>query len=55
MVMAVAQRAQAGERRELILFLTLTLSFAGVFLGVKYFEYSHKFHEGLLPGRFYSA
>jgi cytochrome c oxidase subunit 3 len=26
---------------------------AFVFLGVKYFEYSHKFEEGLLPGHFY--
>jgi cytochrome c oxidase subunit 3 len=25
-----------------------------VFLGIKYVEYSHKFHEGLLPGKFYS-
>jgi len=23
-------------------------------MGVKYFEYSHKFHEGLLPGKYYS-
>jgi len=53
MVMAVAA-ARAGKRRALILFLSLTLALAAVFLVVKYFEYSHKFHEGLLPGRFYS-
>ncbi|MGB9606835.1 MAG: cytochrome c oxidase subunit 3, partial [Bryobacteraceae bacterium] len=34
-------------------FLTATLALAGAFLGVKYVEYSHKFHEGLVPGRFY--
>jgi len=53
MVMAV-HAAQTDRRKQLIAFLVLTLVFAGVFLGVKYFEYSHKFHEGLLPGKFYS-
>lgn len=53
MVMAV-HSARAGDRRKLILYLALTLAFAAVFLGIKYVEYSHKFHEGLLPGRFYS-
>jgi cytochrome c oxidase subunit III len=33
--------------------LLITLACAAIFLIVKYFEYSHKFHEGLLPGRFY--
>ena len=32
--------------------LTILLSF--VFLVVKYFEYSHKYHEGLLPGAYFS-
>ncbi|RPI12531.1 MAG: cytochrome c oxidase subunit 3 family protein [Acidobacteriales bacterium] len=53
MVMAVAS-ARENRRRRLIGFLILTLLLAGVFLGVKYFEYSHKFHEGLLPGKYYS-
>ncbi len=53
MALAVAA-ARAGKRRALIGCLVLTLTLAGVFLVVKYFEYSHKFHEGLLPGRFYS-
>lgn len=53
MVLAV-HAAQTDQRKRLIVFLMLTLLFAGVFLGVKYFEYSHKFHEGLLPGKFYS-
>ncbi|MBI4875781.1 MAG: cytochrome c oxidase subunit 3 family protein [Acidobacteria bacterium] len=53
MVMAV-HAAQGGRRRRLIAFLVLTLLLAGVFLGIKYFEYAHKFHEGLLPGKFYS-
>ena len=32
----------------------LTIICACIFLGVKYFEYSHKFEEGLLPGTFVS-
>jgi len=52
MVMAVWS-AQNDRRKKLIVYLLLTLIFAGVFLGVKYVEYSHKFHDGLLPGRFY--
>jgi cytochrome c oxidase subunit 3 len=53
MVMAV-HAAQTDRRKRLIVFLALTFLLAAVFLGVKYFEYSHKFHEGLLPGKFYS-
>lgn len=41
-------RNQAGIR-----LLGATLLLAGVFMVVKYFEYSHKFHLGQLPGRFY--
>ncbi len=46
--------AQTSRKKLLILFLLLTLLCAGVFMVVKYFEYSHKFHEGLLPGKYYS-
>ncbi|MDP2996971.1 MAG: cytochrome c oxidase subunit 3 family protein [Bryobacterales bacterium] len=53
MVMAV-HAARTDRRKRLVAFLALTLVFAGVFLGIKYIEYSHKFHEGLLPGKFYS-
>lgn len=52
MVMAVWS-AQTERRKKLIVYLVLTIAFACVFLGIKYIEYSHKFHEGLLPGRFY--
>ena len=37
------------------MFLILTIICACIFLGVKYFEYSHKFEEGLLPPRWYHA
>ena len=52
MVMAV-HSAKHGHRKALNIYLVLTLICAAVFLGVKYFEYSHKIHEGLLPGKFY--
>jgi cytochrome c oxidase subunit 3 len=53
MVMAV-HSVRHDRSRQAIAFLALTLVFAGAFLGIKYIEYAHKFHEGLLPGRFYS-
>ncbi len=52
MVMAV-DAARRSKRERLILFLALTIALAAVFLGIKYFEYSHKIHEGLLPGKLY--
>ncbi len=52
MVMAV-WAAQTSKKKALVIFLIITLLCAGIFLVVKYFEYSHKFHEGLLPGKFY--
>jgi cytochrome c oxidase subunit III len=53
MVLAV-WAASMSKRKLLIWMLVLTLICAGAFLVVKYFEYSHKFHDGLLPGKFYS-
>lgn len=35
-------------------YLILTLLLAATFLVIKYFEYSHKFHVGQLPGHFYT-
>ncbi len=52
MVRAV-HSARTGKRQQLVIFLLITLMFAAMFLGIKYFEYSHKIHEGLLPGRYY--
>ncbi len=53
MVMAVLS-ARLNRRKSLILFLVVTLALACVFLGVKFLEYSHKVHEGLLPGKYYT-
>lgn len=45
---------QKGQRDRAILNLVLTFLLACAFLVVKYFEYSHKFHDGLLPGGFFT-
>ncbi|MBI5576237.1 MAG: cytochrome c oxidase subunit 3 family protein [Deltaproteobacteria bacterium] len=39
-----------GEQRLLKLFLSLTIFLAGVFLVIKYFEWTEKFAHGLFPG-----
>ncbi len=49
MVLAV-RAAQMGNRRPLITFLILTILLGSTFLGIKVVEYSHKFHEHLVPG-----
>lgn len=49
MAMAVSA-TQRGERNKALGLLAATIALAGVFLVVKYFEYSHKIHSGLLPG-----
>jgi cytochrome c oxidase subunit 3 len=45
--------AQLSQRRGLILCLSLTLMCAAMFLGVKFLEYSHKWHEKLLWSAMY--
>jgi cytochrome c oxidase subunit 3 len=48
---ALAVRSsQVGKRNETTIYLVITLLCACAFLVVKYFEYAHKFHDGLLPG-----
>jgi cytochrome c oxidase subunit III len=53
MVLAV-QAAKKGDKAKQVLFLSLTIVCACIFLVVKYFEYAHKYEEGWLPGRFYT-
>ncbi len=51
LTMALAvHAAQRGRRRAIIGFLIATILLGAVFLGVKAFEYTHKFHEHLVPG-----
>ncbi len=47
--------AQKNETKKTTILLLITLACAAGFLVVKYFEYSHKIHDGLLPGRYFSA
>lgn len=53
MVMAV-HYASTDQKSKTVFNLGATLAFAFGFLVVKYFEYSHKFHDGLLPGRLFN-
>lgn len=48
---ALAVRSsQTGERSKTSIYLIITILCACIFLVVKYFEYAHKVHSGLLPG-----
>ncbi|RPI26751.1 MAG: cytochrome c oxidase subunit 3 family protein [Acidobacteria bacterium] len=49
MVMGV-RAAQLGRRKQIVIFLLLTIVLGLVFLGIKAVEYTHKYHEGLIPG-----
>jgi cytochrome c oxidase subunit III len=42
--------AQRGKRNETTAYLVVTIACAFAFPVIKYFEYTHKFHLGLLPG-----
>lgn len=46
--------AQLNQKRNIIINLGITLALAGVFMVIKYFEWTHKFHLGIFPGEFYS-
>lgn len=46
--------AQLNNKKLVLTHLYITLACAFVFLFVKYFEWSHKIHEGLLPGRWFT-
>ncbi|MBN1204173.1 MAG: cytochrome c oxidase subunit 3, partial [Myxococcaceae bacterium] len=46
--------AKGGKNNLVALMFVLTIAMACAFLVIKGFEYSHKFHEGALPGRHYT-
>lgn len=53
--MALAiNRIQRGDRKGTTLYLALTILGALIFLGVKYVEYTGKFHGGVYPGTFFN-
>lgn len=53
-VVLAIHAAQQNKKGYVILNLVITIACALAFLVVKYFEYSHKFHAGLLPGLYFS-
>jgi cytochrome c oxidase subunit III len=48
------RNAQLGQRKLLITNICITILCAFGFMGVKYVEYSHKFHENILPGKHFN-
>jgi len=42
------------KKKTAVGFLVVTILLAATFLVIKYFEYSHKFHLGQLPGKYYT-
>jgi cytochrome c oxidase subunit III len=55
LTMALAVRAaQTNERRGTVRFLALTIVLGSVFLGVKAYEYYHKYEQHLVPGTSFS-
>jgi cytochrome c oxidase subunit 3 len=56
LTMALAVRAAStGRRKATVGFIFGTIVLGSVFLGVKAIEYSHKFHEHLVPGPGFDA
>jgi cytochrome c oxidase subunit 3 len=45
-----AYEIQRGKSRRLVAYLALATLLGGVFLAIKFLEYSHKYQEGLIPG-----
>src|SRR4029079_6913479 len=43
------RQAQMGDKKKLMVNIVVTILCACTFMVVKYFEYSHKYHDGLLP------
>jgi len=55
LTMALAIAFVQRDKRQLAKgMLLITLACATTFLVIKYFEYAHKFHDGLLPGKFFT-
>ncbi len=45
---------QRNDRKRAVQMLWITLACAATFMVVKYFEYSHKFHDGLLTAKYFT-
>ncbi|MDA0712851.1 MAG: cytochrome c oxidase subunit 3 family protein [bacterium] len=53
-VVLAIHAAEKNNTRMIVINLLITLVCAAIFLCVKYIEYKHKFHAGLLPGYFFT-
>lgn len=52
LTMALAvHSAHDGKSRGIVMWVSATILFALIFLGVKAYEYTHLYHEHLIPGR----
>jgi cytochrome c oxidase subunit 3 len=43
---------QRGDNKKAVLNLAVTILCGAIFMVIKYFEYTHKFHLGFFPGKF---
>jgi cytochrome c oxidase subunit 3 len=43
------------DRKKALINLGITLVCGFIFMGVKYYEYTHKFHLGIYPGKYFTA
>ena len=46
---------QINERKKAVTSLAITIICGALFMIIKYFEYSHKIHEGWLPGQWFTG
>lgn len=46
--------AQLNQKKNIAINLGITLALAAIFMVIKYFEWTHKFHLGIFPGEFYT-
>lgn len=46
--------SQMNDKAKTLINLYITLACGFIFMGVKYYEYTHKFHEGLFPGSLFN-
>jgi cytochrome c oxidase subunit III len=50
LTMALAVRAaHLGQSRQVALMIALTMALGSIFLGIKFYEYYHKYEEGMMP------
>lgn len=47
--------AQKRDKNKAVLMLAITILCGAIFMAIKYVEYSHKIHLGLLPGSWFSG